>query len=608
MSFRLKTILGVAIIEAVLLSLLVYEAYSLLSNSNAQAIEYRAREAAEQFSAATKDAVLAHDLATLETFTAQILEPDGVVYARIIDHTNQIIAQSGQFDVLQRPFVADLSVFDVNDGTYDVEVEINEGGLFYAKVQLGISTQNFESILATARQRTISIAILEIALVAFFSFVLGGYLIRQLRTLQDGANRLSKGELGVLVQITGKDEIAETASSLNQISTNLSQSHKENAAQSELLNDLLYTSSDFFWQTDAKLRIRYLSVDYIPSLGLDTKNLMGLTLWDFLASQSYSNNMHIDYVKSMLLERREFSEVELEIKNNKDEKRWFSLSGKPAYDADREFIEYRGTGKDITAFFVKELELKEAQKLAETSNEAKSAFLANMSHELRTPLNAILGLSSVLEETRLDKDQAEMLGHIISSSKTLFKSLSDIMDILNVDNNVTVVTLEPFSLTSFLEEITYQFSDEAIKNGNELAYSVDPKRPLILKGDISRLRQILTKLMSNAVKFCKNGKVTINARLESRPNFETFLMITVQDNGPGIAEEHQKSIFEAFTQSDSSTTREFGGTGLGLNIVKKLVTSMNGAVGLESTPQTGSKFWFEIPIQEVVSDISVSLD
>ena len=85
-------------------------------------------------------------------------------------------------------------------------------------------------------------------------------------------------------------------------------------------------------------------------------------------------------------------------------------------------------------------------------------------------------------------------------------------------------------------------------------------------------------------------------------------MITVQDNGPGIAEEHQKSIFEAFTQSDSSTTREFGGTGLGLNIVKKLVTSMNGSVGLESTPQTGSKFWFEIPIQEVVSDISVSLD
>ncbi|MFP6802674.1 MAG: hypothetical protein VCA12_05995, partial [Pseudomonadales bacterium] len=125
-----------------LLSLLVYEAYSLLSNSNAQAIEYRAREAAEQFSAATKDAVLAHDLATLETFTAQILEPDGVVYARIMDHTNQVIAQSGQFDVLQRPFVADLSVFDVSDGTYDVEAEINEGGLLYAKVQLGISTEN----------------------------------------------------------------------------------------------------------------------------------------------------------------------------------------------------------------------------------------------------------------------------------------------------------------------------------------------------------------------------------------------------------------------------------------------------------------------------------
>ena len=178
MSFRLKAILGVALIEAVLLSVLIYEAYSLVSNSNAQAIEYHAREAAKQFSAATKSAVLAQDLATLETFTAQILEPDGVVYARIIDRSNQIIAQSGQSDVLQRPFVADLSVFDVSDGIYDVEAEINEGGLLYAKVHLGVSTEKFDSILATAKQRTISIAILEMVLVALFSFVLGGYLIR----------------------------------------------------------------------------------------------------------------------------------------------------------------------------------------------------------------------------------------------------------------------------------------------------------------------------------------------------------------------------------------------------------------------------------------------
>jgi PAS domain S-box-containing protein len=608
LSFRLKSILGVALIEAVVLSVLIYEAYSLVSNSNAQAIEYRARVAAEQFSAATKNAVLVHDLGTLETFTAQILDPDGVVYARIIDRSNQVIAQSGQSDVLQRPFVADLSVFDVSDGTYDVEAEINEGGLLYGKVHLGISTEKFDSILATAKQRTLSIAILEIVLVALFSFVLGGYLIRQLRTLRDGANRLSKGEQGVLVQITGKDEIAETAISFNQISTNLDQSHQENAEQSELLKDLLYTSSDFFWQTDEKLRIRYLSVDYIPSLGLDTKNLMGLTLWDFLASQRYSNNMHVDYVKSMLVERREFSEVELEIKSNKDEKRWFSLSGKPAYNADQEFIEYRGTGKDITEFFVKELQLKEARELAEASNEAKSAFLATMSHELRTPLNAILGLSSVLKETRLDKDQAEILGHIISGGETLFKSLSDIMDILNVDSNVDVLNLEPFSLTSFLEQMTYQFRDEAIKNGNELTYSVDPERSLILMGDIARLTRILRNLMSNAVKFCRNGKVNINARFESRENFETFLVVTVQDNGLGIAEDYQETVFNAFTQIDSSITREFGGTGLGLNIVKQLVTLMNGSVGLESKPQTGSTFWFEIPIQEVVSDVSVSLD
>ena len=181
------------------------------------------------------------------------------------------------------------------------------------------------------------------------------------------------------------------------MSFDLLQSHQENIAQSELFKDLLDTSSDFFWQTDENLLIKFISVDYLPGLELETKNLLGLTLWDFLEGQHYSSNMNVDSVKSPLIAEKEFSDVELEIQGSKGDIRYFSLTGKPAFNERHELIEYRGTGKEITEYVVQEQELKTAKDLAEASNIAKSLFLATMSHELRTPLNGILGLSSVLE-------------------------------------------------------------------------------------------------------------------------------------------------------------------------------------------------------------------
>ena len=606
MSFRLKTILGVALIEAALLSLLVYEALFLLSESNAQAIEYRAQESAEQFSAAIKDALLSHDLATLETFSSQILESKGVTYTRIIDHDDKVIAQSGNMEILRHPFVVDHAIAEVNDGIYDVEARIIEGDILYGRVQLGISIENYESTMADAKQKTVAIALVEMTLVAFFSLVLGTYLTRQLQLLREGASRLARGELGTSIVVTGKDEIAETATAFNQMSADLLQSHQDNVGQSELLRDLLDTSSDFFWQTDEKLLIKFISVDYIAALDLETKNLLGLTLWGFLESQRYSTNMAVDSIKSLLTSRKEFSDVHLEIQSSNGDTKYFSLTGKPAFNERQEFIEYRGTGREITKYVLQEEELKTAKDLAEASNTAKSLFLATMSHELRTPLNGILGLSSILEETELDKDQMELVGSINSSGQALFRLITDILDITKIETGAVELVLEPFSLTDLIGQMVALFSDKAAASRNEITYSVEPERTVMLMGDIVRLKQILANLIGNAVKFCSDSLVRVDVRFESREDFETFLVVSVQDNGPGIAEEYRETIFDAFTQVDSSPVRSFGGTGLGLNMVRKLVTLMDGIVGLESELEAGSKFWFEIPMREIESGTSSS--
>lgn len=600
MSFRLKTILGVALIEATLLSLLVYEALFLLASSNAQAIEYRAQESAEQFSAAINNAFLSDDLATLETLSTRILESKGVMYVRIVDRDDRVIVQSGNLEILRHPFVVDHAIAEVNDGVYDVEAKINAGGILYGNVQLGISIENYESTIADARQKTVAIALVEIALVAFFLLVLGTYLKRQLQLLREGAKRLASGELGVSVVVAGEDEIAETATAFNQMSTDMLQSHQENIAQSELFRDLLDTSSDFFWQTDENLLIKFISVDYLPGLELETKNLLGLTLWGFLEGQRYSTNLNVDSVKSLLIAEKEFSDVELEIQGSKGDMRYFSLTGKPAFNDRQELIEYRGTGREITKCVVQEQELKTAKDLAEANNIAKSQFLATMSHELRTPLNGILGLSSILEETELDEDQKELVGSINSSGHTLFRLITDILDITKIETGAVELVFEPFSLTELVAQMVVLFSPRSSANGGELTYSVDPERTVMLMGDLVRLKQVLANLIGNAVKFCAGSLVHVDARFETRENLETFLVVSVQDHGPGIAEQYHETIFDAFTQVDSTDVRGYDGAGLGLNMVRKLVTLMGGIVGLESELGVGSKFWFEIPTQEVV--------
>jgi len=230
--FRLKTILGIAVIEAITLFLLIWTSLNFLRTSNEKALMERASTTAVMFATMTTDAVLSLDLASLESFIEELLKNPGVVYGRIISNSDGILAEGGQAEALTKSFTADSSYRSIDDGVFDAQSEIVVKGITYGKVQLGLSVAELQKLMGTARGRITVLAVAEMALTAFFSFLLGAWLTRQLGSLAEGTRQISRGNLGYQVPIRGRDELAKTAATFNQMSMDLQRSYRQ-------LNDTL---------------------------------------------------------------------------------------------------------------------------------------------------------------------------------------------------------------------------------------------------------------------------------------------------------------------------------------------------------------------------------
>lgn len=246
-----------------------------------------------------------------------------------------------------------------------------------------------------------------------------------------------------------------------------------------------------------------------------------------------------------------------------------------------------------------EAELIEAKNTAEMASLAKSRFLAIMSHEIRTPMNAILGITTLLQKTSLDKRQQELLQYSAESADSLLRIIDDILDFSKIEAHKMEIAKEVFCLRPMLESIQKLFAVVAEKKHLALALTVSNDVPNLLIGDQGRLRQVITNLVGNAIKFTPEGEVDIEVSLvthdsESRTARIRFI---VRDTGIGVDKDQQETIFDMFNQADNSTTREFGGTGLGLSICRKLVELMGGEISIHSTPGVGSSFSFELPFQ-----------
>ncbi len=242
-------------------------------------------------------------------------------------------------------------------------------------------------------------------------------------------------------------------------------------------------------------------------------------------------------------------------------------------------------------------ELERANEAAQAASKAKSDFLATMSHEIRTPMNAILGMADLLAEGELPEEQKEYVDILRRNGNHLLTIINDVLDLSKIEVGKLELESIPFDLPEVVERVTEMMVVRAHQKGLELIYRIDSNVPRVLEGDGNRLRQILTNLIGNAVKFTEKGEILLEISLpRERKNPQAADMMeiqfTVRDTGIGIPADKREEIFAAFTQVDSSTTRRFGGTGLGLNICKKMVELMGGKIWVESEPGKGSKFYF----------------
>jgi PAS domain S-box-containing protein len=370
--------------------------------------------------------------------------------------------------------------------------------------------------------------------------------------------------------------------------------------------ELVEALPQFVWSTTADGQCDYISNQWSEFTGVPNEALLGL---GWLQTIHPDDHVKVEACWRDASAAERPYEQEYRIRAKDGSYRWFVSRGRPMRKFDTGPISHwLGTSTDIddqkrseerleSAVAERTVALEEARDRAECAAQAKSSFLAAMSHEIRTPMNGVIGMVNLMLDTQLTSEQHRYLDAIRSSGEALVTIINDVLDFSKIEAGRMELESIEFDLQTVLEESVELVAAGARKKGLYIALEVADQVPLSVIGDPGRLRQILLNLLSNAVKFTERGSVLVNVSREALQDNILMLRIAVRDTGIGMTADQQAALFQPFTQADRSTTRRFGGTGLGLTIAKRLVELMGGTIGVASTIGEGTTFWFNIGLK-----------
>jgi PAS domain S-box-containing protein len=619
LSLRAKLILGALLVQSIVLAGIILNSNQMSERNLLEQVHLRLATLRPMINTAIATPLAQHDYKTLQEIIQEIKVGQNLSNFRLMDREDHLIFVAPNAETNPRISELDTGDFDANgDGQIDQEMPITLQGIVIGHARYAISMDSINEAQRSHLVQSWIISLAGLILAATLMIALSWWLTRHLVNLRQAVERLGKGEYGVETGIAASehDEIAELGHAFDDMSRKILSTHNALQTNEHLFRELVNTSPQptLVIQNDSASRVLLMNQRFTEVFGYTSREVTGITDWGLLAfpDQKYreqtqhlwqqkideAKNSGRTYIRPLettvtcLDGTQRHIEIHMSFVENIRLVVMHDMTERKA--AETELLHYRQHLEELVD--ERTAQLAHALDAAQSASLAKSSFLANMSHEIRTPMNAILGLTHLLQRTSTSPEQADRLEKIDSASLHLLAIINDILDLSKIEAGHLQLENADFHLSAILDHVASFIHESAQAKGLHVVKE-NEQVPLWLCGDSTRLRQALLNFAGNAVKFTEQGTIALRAKLLNEYNDSLLVRFEVEDSGIGIAPEVMARLFQSFEQADASTTRKYGGTGLGLTITRRLAKLMGGEVGVNSTPGAGSTFWFTARLQ-----------